>query len=180
MRYFGNDAVQLVALPEIMKHAATIQTIPLRSLVLLLVSACARLDTPEDDLFGTADMPQEALPVEAVLAEPERYLDQPVTVTGTVHEVCQNAGCWLVLRALDSAAGLRVHVARHEDGIYAYTVPQEISGRLATVHGLLQVADQGAEEHYRAESSAQPPGLAEAPKFEMVASGIRVSPKSSI
>ena len=85
-----------------------------------------------------------------------------------------------MLRALDTAAGLRVHVARHEDGRYAYTVPQEISGRLATVRGLLQVADQSAEEHYQAESSAQPPGLAEAPKFEMVASGIRVSPKSSI
>ena len=151
------------------------------SLVLLLVcAACARLDTPEDDLFGAADMPREALPVEAVLAEPERYLDQPVTVTGTVHEVCQKAGCWLVLRAPDTAAGMRVHVARHEDGSYAYTVPQEISGRSATVHGLLQVADQGAEEHYQAESSAPPPGLAEAPEFEMVASGIRVSPKSSI
>ena len=164
-----------------MKRAATIQNMPLVSLVLLLVcAACARLDTPKDDRFGAADMPQEALPVEAVLAEPERYLDQPVTVTGTVHEVCQKAGCWLVLRALDTAAGLRVHVARHEDGSYAYTVPQEISGRLATVQGLLQVADQGAEEHYQAESSAQLPGLAEAPKFEMVASGIRVSPKSSI
>ncbi len=157
------------------------QTMRWASLVLLLVcAACARLDTSEDDLFGAADMPQEALPVEAVLAEPERYLDQPVTVTGTVHEVCQKAGCWLVLRALDTAAGLRVHVARHEDGSYAYTVPQEISGRLATVHGLLQVADQGAEEHYQAESSAQPPGLAEVLKFEMVASGIRVSPKASI
>ena len=85
-----------------------------------------------------------------------------------------------MLRPLDTAAGLRVHVARHKDGSYAYTVPPEVSGRLATVHGLLQVADQGAEEHYQAESSAQPPGLAEAPKFEMVASGIRVSPKAPI
>ncbi len=131
-------------------------------------------------MYGASDMPQEALPVEAVLAEPEGHLNQPVTVTGTVHEVCQMAGCWLMLRALDTEAGLRVHVARSEDGSYAFTVPTDISGRLATAYGVLQVADPDAEEHYQADAYGQRSGFQVAPSFSMVATSIRIAPDASL
>lgn len=162
-----------------MKHIPKFQS-TCWALLLLLCAGCARLDAPEDEVYGAADMPWEVLPVEAVLAEPDGHLEQTIAVTGTVHEVCQMAGCWLMLRALDTEAGLRVHVAREEDGSYAFTVPKDISGRQATARGMLRVADLEHEAHYQAESSAQHSGFALPPKYEMVATGVRLFPAASI
>lgn len=62
-------------------------------------------------------------------------------MAGTVHEVCQMDGCWLMLRGLDTGDGIRVNVEQTEAGEYAYTVPTDIGGRYAVAVGSLTIPE---------------------------------------
>ena len=87
-----------------------------------------------------------------------------VTVTGTVREVCQAAGCWLTLDTADGSddqesTTIRISVPRDDDGNYVFTVPKDISGRSAYVTGYVeeQEVDQATLDHY-AEDAARAAG----------------------
>jgi hypothetical protein len=78
-----------------------------------------------------------------------------VTVSGTVREVCQMAGCWLTLDTSDASSDaptttIRVSVPRDENGEYVFTVPTDISGRTVFVTGVVQESevDAAMAEHY--------------------------------
>ncbi len=96
-------------------------------------------------VYGRAVAAETALPIAAVAADVEMYLGQPVTVEGTVREVCQEAGCWFTL---DAGGGklVRVTVPTDADGEYVFTVPKNVSGRRAVVSGTLKSASMSAEE----------------------------------
>ncbi len=140
------------------------------ALLLLLVAACASPQVEEPyDAYGEAFDAMAAVPVEAVLAERELYLDGHVSVEGTVHAVCQMKGCWLMLRS-HGGEDLRVDVARTEGGEYAFTVPADISGRRAVARGWLSdgsVSD--AHEHHLAQEGGGGAALA------LSASGVMVA-----
>jgi hypothetical protein len=117
----------------------------------LLFGACAK-ETPQAsdpaatyDTFGTTFEPQDAVPIQAVVAEPAPYVGQTVKVEGVVREVCQQAGCWFTLDA-GTARPVRIRVARKEDGSYAFTMPKDVSGRRVVVQGTLAEATLSAEE----------------------------------
>jgi hypothetical protein len=142
--------------------------------ICLLLIACGRSELASDEIYGAQHEAADVIPVEAVLAEPQYYTDNEIAVAGTVHEVCQMEGCWLMLRGLDTGEGLRVHVERTETDEYVFTVPTDISGRYAVAVGTLTIPEVEEEAHYQEDA----PGAA--PMLSMVATGVRISPEESI
>ncbi len=138
--------------------------------VVLLVGCQPRTDTGEAldfvgyDSFGdtsqhaasTADV---LTPVQLVSAVATME-GKTITVSGTVREVCQMAGCWLTLDSADESGALgttiRISVPRDENGDYVFTVPTDISGRNVFVTGVVeqQEVDAAMAEHY-AEDAAK-------------------------
>ncbi|MDE2732172.1 MAG: DUF4920 domain-containing protein [Bacteroidota bacterium] len=143
---------------------------------LIFLAACGSPEVIQDDVYGTVEGLTEMTPVSvaALVAEKETYLERTVAVSGTIHEVCQMAGCWLMLRALDGQDGVRVHVDRTESGEYAFTVPKDVSGRHAVAYGIVRSVDAEAEDHYQQDA----PGRA--PILNMVAAGVEIAPETAI
>lgn len=142
-------------------------------IVPVLFLSCNRVEPISDAVYGIAGDALDAVPVEAVVSEPGYYTGRSVTVAGTVHEVCQMDGCWLMLRSMDTEDGLRVHAAVDQDGTYKFTVPRDISGRDAVVFGTINIPDESAEAHYQEDA----PG--ESPMLSMTAVGVRIFPEES-
>jgi hypothetical protein len=82
--------------------------------------------------FGAAFAIADAQPLSAVLAS--GVPTSPVKVTGTVGKVCQQKGCWMVLKDGDKTA--RVLVKDH-----AFAIPMDGEGKAAVVEGTLEVKD---------------------------------------
>ena len=143
---------------------------------LIFLASCATPEVVQDDVYGNVEGLTDhiPLPVAALVAERETYLERTVAVSGTIHEVCQMAGCWLMLRALDGGDGVRVHVRRTESGEYAFTVPKDISGRHAVAYGVVQPVDADAEAHYQHDAPGQ------APMLNMVAAGVEIAPEAAL
>lgn len=139
----------------------------------LILAACGRTEVRSDEIYGMPSDAFDSIPLEAVVSEPESYTDRPVRVAGTVHEVCQMDGCWLMLRGTDSKDGIRVTAEIADDGGYTFTVPTDISGRHAIAFGTITVPDMDAEAHYQQDTPSRTPLLS------MVAAGVRISPEES-
>lgn len=142
--------------------------------ICLLLISCGGSELASDEIYGEQREGVDVIPVEAVLAEPQHYAENEIAVAGTVHEVCQMDGCWLMLRGLDTGKGLRVHAEQTESGEYAFTVPTDISGRYAVAVGTLKIPDMEEEEHYQEDAPGPVPVLS------MIAAGVRISPEESI
>lgn len=143
-------------------------------LTILLLSACQRSEIISDDIYGEPQESMDTIPIEAVLSEPKTYFDQRIAVAGTIHEVCQMDGCWLMLRSKETGNGLRVHAEIIDNGDYSFTVPKDISGRYAIVFGLLINPNPDHEAHYQMDA----PG--ESPLLSLTANGVRVLPEDTI
>ncbi len=137
-----------------------------------LLVACNRAGVVNDDVYGSAEDTMDAVPVEAVLAEPGSYTGNQMSIAGTVHEVCQMNGCWLMLRSAETEAGLRVHTEMTDNGEYKFTVPKDISGRRVVAFGRVDPVD--AEAHYQRDA----PGT-RVPMLSMTANGVRVLPEQT-
>ena len=138
---------------------------------LLFVVACTEVAPESYDVYGESSDPSAAIAIEAVVADSPVYTNQMVSVSGTVHAVCQMDGCWLTLQGIDGES-VRVDVARTTDGDYAFTVPADISGRRAIARGMLEVDDIDAatQQHYNSDA-----GMDLVPSsFSMVASGVMI------
>ena len=110
------------------------------TIIVMLLSACEVQMTGMDyEGFGEAFDTLGALPIEAVLAERDLYLEKQVSIEGAVHAVCQQAGCWLMLRSRDGE-NVRVDVERTASGAYVFTLPTDISGSWAVARGVLSVS----------------------------------------
>jgi hypothetical protein len=115
----------------------------------------------------------------ALLAAPERYADQVVTLRGVVSAVCQRRGCWLELaeRAEAEASGCRV-VSEHHD----WFVPRDATGQRARVRGRveLRVISAAQVEHMESEGgrvdTKRPDGTAR--ELRILASGLELHPRS--
>jgi hypothetical protein len=78
--------------------------------------------------------PQQQL--SQVLANPDAYKEQALTVTGVVRRVCQRKGCWMELATAASDTALRCRI-RFKD--YGFFVPTDAQGAKAKVEGVLMV-----------------------------------------
>jgi hypothetical protein len=83
-----------------------------------------------------------ATPVKALLTEPEKYLGKEVMVEGEITQVCQMAGCWIMLKDASSSEPIMVKV---DDGVIVF--PKDGAGRKVAAQGKLEkVADEAQEE----------------------------------
>ena len=148
-------------------------------LLVLVLAACGSepTDTPEVadadtltpyDVYGETFSDEGAVPVQAVVAEPQEYLGRSVKIEGTVSEVCQMAGCWLTLQTGDGN-NVRILVARKENGDYAFTVPKDISGRRVVVQGMLaeETLLEGTQRHLAEDAGREVDDETLAPKAEL-------------
>ena len=137
-------------------------------------------ETIEYDVHGEAFSDEGAVPVEAVAAEPEAFLGQPVKLEGTVAEVCQMKGCWLTLRAGDARL-VRIHVPRAEDGSYVFTVPKDLSGQRVVVAGTLTEEDvsDATHQHYAEDAGTAPATDAAPTELQLTATGVLVEKATS-
>lgn len=112
-----------------------------RSLLLLTLALATTPLLAAPQSFG-AEMPAgDALPVSAVLDDPEHFGEPARKFSGRVTQVCQHKGCWMMLE--DDGRAVRVIMADH-----GFALPKDASGR-AVVYGVLgeQELSQDAAEH---------------------------------
>lgn len=150
---------------------------------LLLVAACKPVTARPVDESAEAEAPagralaapatygspiDPATP-EVALAElardPAKYAGQRVRARGTVHRVCQRAGCWIEL-ADRGVAPVFVPMAGH-----AFSLPREAQGQRAEVEGTIQLRTMTREERAHFESEG---ATATHTTAQVVASGVRL------
>jgi hypothetical protein len=146
------------------------------SLVVVAAVATADSSAPRaGQLYGSELRIGQATPLSQVVAEPERFADEPVLLHGKLVDVCQRRGCWTILR--DGDAQVRV---RFED--YGFFVPTNSQGALAWVEGTAQVTllSESDARHYESERIAGEPEKIKGPQREVgfEATGVRILPKN--
>ncbi|MEZ4317283.1 MAG: DUF4920 domain-containing protein [Myxococcota bacterium] len=123
------------------------------------------------DAFATA----EAMDCKELIANPDAKLDQTVRVTGRIDNVCQKAGCWMVI-ADDDGNYLRVTMKEHAFGVPTDTKTGDTT--LADIEGTLIKKELDAKtlEHLKSEAKGSPEELEKqfAPKYEIIATGVSV------
>jgi len=126
------------------------------------------------DDFGGALTLDKPTPLADVLANPERWAEQPVLVHGKLTDVCQRKGCWTVIQ--DGGAQVRV---RFKD--YGFFLPKDATGREAFVQGVVVVEtlSESQARHYESESRHGNPDAVKGPQRHVgfTASGVRLVPK---
>jgi hypothetical protein len=99
---------------------------------LSLLAACASTRHDAVHREGAPISSAAPIPAAAVLEHPERYEGKTIVVEGSVSEVCQVKGCWMVL-----GEGERWMRVTFKD--YAFFVPKDAAGGTARVEGLFTV-----------------------------------------
>lgn len=95
------------------------------------------------------------LPAEDVAAAPEEYTGRVIQIYGTVHQVCQAAGCWATLQT--PTGTVRVAMPKDSTGSYVFTLPKDISGRRIIAEGTFDEATLSAEHarHMQEEATVE-------------------------
>ena len=88
---------------------------------------------------GTVDK-TKLVAVADILAKPQHYLQQQVTVKGTVEAVCQKKGCWMQLAADANQPTFRIKV---KDGDMVF--PVSAKGKTAYASGKLDPIEMDLE-----------------------------------
>ncbi len=143
----------------------------MRFLLLLLLLPLAACQTDQTGLPEAAPVTYEqvgdavdrngAVPVAAVLSEPDTYVGQRVTVEGEATEVCTSMGCWAVMRTelADGTPGhIRLNVPKDAEGAYLWTLPTDLAGERIVVSGMLSEAVLSeADARHLAEDAGKDP-----------------------
>ncbi|MCB9681985.1 MAG: DUF4920 domain-containing protein [Alphaproteobacteria bacterium] len=122
--------------------------------------------------YGDAITATDTLAAKALLDAPATYADQAVFVEGEVADVCQKAGCWMVVT--DGDRTMRVTMKDH-----AFGLPKDCTGATARIQGTIvgKPIDPETVAHYAGEA-ARPEVLPEAGKegmtYELVASAVQL------
>jgi hypothetical protein len=122
--------------------------------------------------YGEAFKVEDILTAKALLADPASFVGQTVRVEGKVSDVCQKAGCWLVLS--DAEQHMRVTTKDH-----AFFVDKQGTGSKCEIEGevIAKEIEQDRVEHFAGEASEGAPIPEHQAtgniSYEIVASGIR-------
>ncbi|MGE3801554.1 MAG: DUF4920 domain-containing protein [Candidatus Kapaibacterium sp.] len=120
----------------------------------------AELDPDVEGAYGVSE----------VMADESLY-NNVVNVQGTISDVCQKKGCWMVIS--DGKSQMRI---TFKD--YGFFVPTDCSGKFVTVQGVVSVEEipEDLAKHYAEESKGENPDEIEGPQrvVTMVATGVRM------
>ena len=176
--------------PEVVPEVALTATGPTQPLV--QPSDSARSGGWEH--FGTdfSLAEADAVACEKVLADPAAYVGHTVRVKGRVADVCQQAGCWLVLTPTHSSlenSGLENSSLESGDSAtpmirvtmkdHAFSVDKQGRGRQADLEGTLvrKTIDPATVAHIQGEAGADAPmpelQSTDGQTYEIIASAVR-------
>ncbi|MBI3654450.1 MAG: DUF4920 domain-containing protein [Acidobacteria bacterium] len=120
------------------------------ALLLLTVLAVATVPARNGtgNHFGAPFTKAKLVSLADLTAKAESYTGKTVKVKGTIKDVCQREGCWLVLT--DGTRELRVSMKDH-----AFTVPKDAANKTVIVEGIIEkktISEETARQY--AEESA--------------------------
>ncbi|MCL4812024.1 MAG: DUF4920 domain-containing protein [Vicinamibacteraceae bacterium] len=115
----------------------------------LAVTLSVAVVAGEGKTFGEGVPMSEATPIATVVAHGADYVGKVVRVDGIVTAVCENMGCWMVLKDEKSDATLRLKV---DDGVMVF--PVSAKGKKASAQGTIEKIDAAAEAAHHAASAA--------------------------
>ena len=130
-----------------------------------------RIEIAELEHFGPDFTLTESMPAGTVLNNPEEYVGQTVRVTGTVSDVCQKMGCWMVIT--DADQHMRITTKDHK-----FFVAKDGAGAKCDLEGTVVKREANPERtaHYKSEQTDGAPmpeaELAGKTTYEIVASAI--------
>ncbi len=132
----------------------------------------AEAKSPTWKHFGSPFVQEDAIDANALLAEPDAYVDQSVRVQGRLADVCQKAGCWMVL-ADQEGRSMRVTTG-HE-----FFIDRDTIGDEADIEGKIERKEVEAEtvEHFKSEASSPDSIIPEQGKthtYELVATTVAI------
>ena len=118
------------------------------SMGLVAVLAAAAL-AGEKAHFGAPFTEAKSVNQADAMARPAEYAGAPVKIRGTVKDVCQSQGCWLVLT--DGEREMRVHMKGH-----AFAVPKDLAGKTVVVEGVVEekTITEAQARHFAEESKS--------------------------
>lgn len=119
-----------------MKHAA------LLGIILTMASPLAA--EAKGKAYGDGVKLPVATPIDKVLASPAKWVGRQVRIEGVVTDVCEKAGCWLVLSDEKTGQGLRFKV---EDGEIVF--PMSARGHKASAEGVFEEVIVSPDEQKR-------------------------------
>lgn len=103
-------------------------------MLLTSIAMLATLVAPTDSIIKRGEALPNATPVPlaAVLANADRYVETPVLVEGVIVKSCENKGCWMQLAPTKDADGVRV---TFKD--YGFFIPLDAAGMKARAYGIV-------------------------------------------
>ncbi|HEY3351192.1 MAG TPA: DUF4920 domain-containing protein [Thermoanaerobaculia bacterium] len=122
--------------------------------------------------FGAplGDSPKVALA--DLVKDPAAFSGKTVKTEGTVSSVCQEKGCWMVLKAGDQSVRVRF-----KD--YAFFVPKDSAGATAVLEGvfIVKTVPEATAKHYAEETPGGRPGDIKGDQKELsfLASGVELA-----
>jgi hypothetical protein len=127
-----------------------------------------------EEHFGTPFTQTASVKAKDLLADPKAKVGQTVLVEGRVSDVCQKAGCWMVITD-DASNGAMMRVRMKDHG---FSVAKDASGTMARVEGVVVEKPADAEEaaHFKSEA-AKPevqPEVAGQSTFEIEAVAVSI------
>ncbi|BAJ02787.1 DUF4920 domain-containing protein [Shewanella violacea] len=140
-----------------------------------LMSICVQAKVQE---FGDRVDDSNLVEISTILAQPEDYLNEPVTIGGTIIGVCEKKGCWMELASDSKFEKLRIKV---RDGDMVF--PVSTKGRQAIAKGQLNPIhlDLSQTKHYlamqaeRKHEDFEPNSVTEAlTLYQLVPSGVKI------
>jgi hypothetical protein len=124
--------------------------------------------------YGAALAPATPVALGTVMAAPDRFADQTVTVEGQVRKACTRKGCWMELAESQQPGTPGCRVTFKD---YGFFVPTDSAGTRARVQGKVEVGvlSAAAVRHYEEEGAAfakAPDGTAR--EVRIVATGVEL------
>ncbi|KKO45876.1 hypothetical protein WG68_07570 [Arsukibacterium ikkense] len=109
--------------------------------LLVLAFASTFFSVQAATVFGEPVDKTAVMPVAQLLTKPQSYLQQVVTIEGTVDAVCSKQGCWMKFTADGGPAAFRLKV---RDGDMVF--PLSAKGKTAYATGLVTLWPQGEDK----------------------------------
>lgn len=131
---------------------------------------------PGPGKYGAPLSSAEAVAAKTVIADPVKWNDKDLKLTGKVSGVCQKKGCWMTLSSGDPEAP-SVRISFKD---YGFFVPKDCMGKTATVEGHLMVKTIPVAEaqHYADDAAKEgsPARKVTAPEhtLALVATGVEI------
>ena len=127
--------------------------------------------TDDAEVFGAPlDADARSASLEALLDNPDDYLDTSVRVEARISQVCQKKGCFMIATAGDKA----VRISFRD---YSFFVPTDTGGKTVTLTGTLveRVLSEKQAAHFREDAGSDT--IQAGKVYEIVADSVSI-PKS--